>query len=110
MTITKTKGGNKIEIVSEVEIENIKGEIIGTAKVGLVISDNKKHRGLGIENASFDGVTKKIAIKDGETVDTTKYYRYKRKDEEKIYLSEQTVQKVLSDPKFKELSNKYYGA
>ncbi len=107
----KTAEGNLIEFVAEVEIENSHGEKIGLAKAGLVITDQERFRGIGLENASFEKITKKENT-DKEAfigIDAIQY-AYKKKNGEIVYLSRKTIENLLKHPDYQTLKQKYYGA
>jgi len=90
----ETSEGNTIEFVGEVDIEDVNGEKLGTAKAGLVI-DSEKHKGIGIEGASYSGAD-------------AQHFTYKTKDGKDLYVPRGSIVKILQDPKYNSLKEKYY--
>ena len=96
----KTAWGAPIEFVAKIEVENWKGKKIGTVKAGLIITDEKEHRGVGIKNACLAGALAGIQ---------KNRFLYKQNNCKVLYIREESIQKILDDPKFKSLAEKYYG-
>jgi hypothetical protein len=97
----RTAYGRPIEFVSKIEARknNEEGERV-EVKAGLVITNETKHRGIGIEEFSFYGSEKDYFI----------YFKINEYSEKIfLYVKKEEIEKIKNDPTYKKLKKKYYG-
>lgn len=97
----RTASGRKIEFVSKIEARKSReeGERV-EARAGLVITDEIKYRGIGIEGFSFYGSEKDYFI----------YFKIDEYSEKLfLYVKKEEIEKIKNDPTYKKIKKKYYG-